>query len=465
MVGIGAGSRHSFAIVGIDLSLRVWGANTQGQLGDGGLADRTAPHALSGLTNVRMADGAVSRTVVALLDGSIKVWGAGVTAQGGSSLEPIAAPGNATASQVATAGASHNLAFSTDGVIWGWKDNGAGQLGDGTLAERLEAVRVTEPGVQWKAGTPRFSLAGGEYSAGGSVTITTVTASATIRYSLDGSDPAASPLTIASGGTVAITKTMTLKAIATAAGVEASNVATASYTMVPDAPTLTPGGGAYITSQSVTMTAAQPLTAMYYTTDGSEPAPDVGTTQRYAGSAVTVAASTTIKARAYHIDVVNGPPNPDWTPSVTTVVSYTIVPPPVTPPTIEPATAAYAPPVLVTMSHPESSAIIRYTLDGAEPSALSDTYPPAGLAITPPKIVKAKAFLSGQPSATTTAGYGVAGGGAGVGPFPRGPPARTGGGGGGGEGGSWWGPGHLKKKKKKKRMTHDLAAMINNTTL
>jgi alpha-tubulin suppressor-like RCC1 family protein len=40
------------------------------------------------------------------------------------------------------AGFSHTVAVKSDGTLWAWGSNGAGQVGDGTTAERYSPVRI-----------------------------------------------------------------------------------------------------------------------------------------------------------------------------------------------------------------------------------------------------------------------------------------------------------------------------------
>src|SRR6185436_3593004 len=56
-------------------------------------------------------------------------------------------------------GHDHALALRSDGSVWSWGDNLWGQLGDGTLVTRLNAMRI--PGV---SGIQSVS-AGGYHSA------------------------------------------------------------------------------------------------------------------------------------------------------------------------------------------------------------------------------------------------------------------------------------------------------------
>jgi len=82
--------------------------------------------------------------------------------------------------------------------------------------------------------TPTFNPPTGTYGSGQSVTISTTTAGATIRYTTDGSTPSSTVGTVYVSP-VAVSSSLTLKAIAYEAGMTDSLVATAAYTI---------GGGA-----------------------------------------------------------------------------------------------------------------------------------------------------------------------------------------------------------------------------
>jgi hypothetical protein len=77
--------------------------------------------------------------------------------------------------------------------------------------------------------TPTFSPAGGSFSTAQSVTITTATSGASIRFTVDGSTPtASSPLFT---GPISVTTSQTINAIGLLSGLASSAVASASYTI------------------------------------------------------------------------------------------------------------------------------------------------------------------------------------------------------------------------------------------
>ena len=82
---------------------------------------------------------------------------------------------------------------------------------------------------------PTISPDGGSFSEGSlEVTITCPLAGATIRYTLDGTEPTASSPSVANGGTVSVTRSVTLKAKAFMEGYTESATASATFSHIVD---------------------------------------------------------------------------------------------------------------------------------------------------------------------------------------------------------------------------------------
>ncbi len=99
----------------------------------------------------------------------------------------------------------------------------------GTTSTNTITVNVTNGGTVQTVAAPAFSPAGGTYSSAQNVTISCATAGAAIRYTTDGSTPTSSSAQYT--GPISVTGTKTIKAIAMAAGLNNSAVATATYTI------------------------------------------------------------------------------------------------------------------------------------------------------------------------------------------------------------------------------------------
>lgn len=89
--------------------------------------------------------------------------------------------------------------------------------------------------IQPVVATPTFSLAAGSYNGTQSVTISTATSGATIRYTIDGSAPSETRGTVYIGP-VTVNRSMTLTAMAYASGMTDSALGTAAYTIVAATP-------------------------------------------------------------------------------------------------------------------------------------------------------------------------------------------------------------------------------------
>ena len=144
--------------------------------------------------------------------------------------------------------------------------------------------------------TPIFLPVAGTYNGTQNITISCPTEDATIRYTLDGTDPtdASTEYTAA----IEISANTTIKAKAWKDGLTASEIATAEYVITNytplDAPTFSPVAGTYTGVQQITILAAEGAT-IRYTLDGTDP---TETSTEYTG-AITISSDMTVKARAW----------------------------------------------------------------------------------------------------------------------------------------------------------------------
>ncbi len=133
-----AGKSHTCALRATG-TVMCWGSDTYGQLGYGSIAadgSRLSPVAVNGLTDVIDIAVGNSHTCALLSGGTVKCWGFNVSGQLGNgtnvnSAEPVLVDDLSGVVQI-DAGADHTCAIKSDTSVKCWGSNGYGQLGDGT---------------------------------------------------------------------------------------------------------------------------------------------------------------------------------------------------------------------------------------------------------------------------------------------------------------------------------------------
>ncbi|MBK6847271.1 MAG: hypothetical protein IPG96_06910 [Proteobacteria bacterium] len=143
---VALGTWHSCARLSAG-SVRCWGQNDWGQLGDGTFTERRTPVAVSGLTGVAsIALGGYHACARLTADGSLRCWGNNDYGQLGdgtttSRETPVAVSGLTGVVELAL-GAYHSCARLTDGTLRCWGKNDNAQLGDDTTTTRLTPTTV-----------------------------------------------------------------------------------------------------------------------------------------------------------------------------------------------------------------------------------------------------------------------------------------------------------------------------------
>ncbi len=242
-----------------------------------------------------------------------------------------------------------------------------------------------------KVATPTLSPAPGSYSTAQSVTISCATSGATIRYTTDGSTPTttstaySTPIPVNNG-------TVIVKAKAFKTGMVDSDTASVTYTVLEKvaSPVLSPGGGAYSSTQSVTISCTTSGATIRYTTDGSDPS----SASMVYSSPIQVVSTTIVKAIAFKSGMID---------SDVATATYMITLPPVKvdTPVVTPAGASFSSAQSVTISCSTSGATIRYTTDGSEPTSTSTAYSSAIAVNSGTITINAKAFKSGMTDSDT----------------------------------------------------------------
>lgn len=136
VTSVATGSSHSCALL-TSGSVKCWGYNFSGQLGDGGTSDRTTPATVLSLTGVASLTAGPNHTCALTTLGAVKCWGYnGYGRLGNNSLTdsptPVNVSGLASGVSFIASGYSHTCAVLTTGQVKCWGHNLYGQLGDGT---------------------------------------------------------------------------------------------------------------------------------------------------------------------------------------------------------------------------------------------------------------------------------------------------------------------------------------------
>jgi hypothetical protein len=248
------------------------------------------------------------------------------------------------------------------------------------------------------ASPPAFSPPGGLYPGAQSVTLSTPTAAAAIRYTTDGTTPSSTNGTLASGP-VLITSETVLKAIAYTNGFVDSAVNTAIYLIGSQGvatPAFSPPAGTYAAAQSVMISSATGGASIRYTTNGSTPSQTNGIL--YTGP-VGVGSNLTLKAMAYATNLAD---------SAVNTAAYTITHAAGTP-IFTPAGGIFTNAQSGTITSATTDASIRYTIDSTAPSSVNGTLYSTPLTIASNTTLSAIAYAAGAAdSAIATTTYTIA---------------------------------------------------------
>jgi hypothetical protein len=246
-----------------------------------------------------------------------------------------------------------------------------------------------------KAAAPTILPSGGSFDGPVSVAVSTSTAGADIRCTLDGSTPTdqtpvcTMPLVIENSGTV-------VSAVATKDGLTCSDPTTmAGGFVVRTMPVIfTPNGGTYTDQVSVVMSSLTNGALIFYTSDGSTPTLD---STPYIG-AVTVS-KTGFPLRAVALGEGKDASTPSTSKGFTLLASVpsfsaTGIPWNLLP--LKPGQLDFVEDATVTISCQTVGARIYYTVDNSEPTEASTRYTdPVSIRNYGPNLLRARAFADG----------------------------------------------------------------------
>ena len=204
ITGLSAGGTHTCALVAVDGgTVRCWGANSFGQLGDGGTAPRPNPFAGVSATasgGITAVSAGTVHTCDLRGDGSASCWGGGQYGQlgDGTALDsgvPRYVIGSLDGMVAISSGGLHACALMADDTVRCWGDSGRGQVGDGETVDRTRPVTVLASGTA-ATGGPAFSVRAAAATAptpGPTVAVAcapaVVAVGTTVTCSVSGGDP------------------------------------------------------------------------------------------------------------------------------------------------------------------------------------------------------------------------------------------------------------------------------------
>jgi serine/threonine protein kinase/alpha-tubulin suppressor-like RCC1 family protein len=152
---LASGRYHGCAAL-TDGTVRCWGWNQLGQLGDGTSEDQYVPTTVPGLGGVTQVGAGQGLSCALINNGSVYCWGLSAM---GVRRQPYLVGGLSAATQLSV-GEDFACARRADGAVYCWGMNSSAQLGDGSDRSRLGAEMV--PGL---AGVAQVAAGGGHACA------------------------------------------------------------------------------------------------------------------------------------------------------------------------------------------------------------------------------------------------------------------------------------------------------------
>jgi len=151
---VSSGNAHTAAIK-TDGTLWIWGLGLNVQLGVNDTTDRSTPvTTFIGGNNWKQVSCGGSHTAAIKTDGTLWTWGLGTSGQLGiiptaTRSTPVTTFIGGTNWKQVSCGGSHTAAIKTDGTLWTWGANGAGQLGTNDINDRSIPVTTFIGGTNW----------------------------------------------------------------------------------------------------------------------------------------------------------------------------------------------------------------------------------------------------------------------------------------------------------------------------
>ncbi len=146
VVSLAKGTVHTCALID-DGTIKCWGWNRAGMLGDGTTTDRSLPTSVLGITDAVSVSAGFNHTCALLTNGTVSCWGRNEYGQLGNSnasdqLLPTAVPGLSGVIAIEL-GDYHSCALKADATVVCWGYNASGELADGTTINRSTPTVVS----------------------------------------------------------------------------------------------------------------------------------------------------------------------------------------------------------------------------------------------------------------------------------------------------------------------------------
>jgi alpha-tubulin suppressor-like RCC1 family protein len=221
-------SANDTLAVGTDGTLWGWGDNNEHEITpDAAFPQYAAPTQVPNISGVTAAAAGNGFTLVLKSDGTVWAWGSdqfgqlgiGTTTAVSATPTQVAFPAGVTIKAIA-AGSFHSLAVDTNGNLWGWGFNGAGELGNGLTTNSAVPVQASTPsGVTFTAVAAGQSHSLGLASNG---TVYAWGANGSGQLGLGSSTPALTPTAVSGvSGATSIAAGQTFSVVGTSSGVYA----------------------------------------------------------------------------------------------------------------------------------------------------------------------------------------------------------------------------------------------------
>lgn len=154
---VSAPSTFAFdAAIKNDGTLWMWGSNSSGQLGNNSITNRSSPiQTIAGGVNWTQVSCGSNHSAAIKSDGTLWVWGDNSAGQIGDNTvvaksSPIQTIAGGINWSIVSCGAQNTGAIKTDGTLWAWGTGSFGKLGDGTAVSKSSPIQVIPGATTWR---------------------------------------------------------------------------------------------------------------------------------------------------------------------------------------------------------------------------------------------------------------------------------------------------------------------------